>query len=89
MANPIGAVVVPSYPGRTVAVTPSDSTRFAPSVIIIRGAGTAHLIPAIPSDAAAIAWTTTAENYVVPGLYVGVNSTSLTASDIVRVQVNE
>lgn len=89
MGNPIGAVMVPSYPGRVVAVTASDSTRFAPSVIIIRGAGTAYLIPAIPNGAPAIPWTTTAENYVVPGLYVGVNSTNLTASDIVRCQVNE
>ena len=89
MANPIGQVMVPSYPGRTVAVTPSDSTRFPPSVIIIRGPGRADCIPAIPNDATAVPWTTTAENYVVPGIYVGVNSTNLTASDIVRCQVNE
>lgn len=89
MTNPIGAVRVPSYPGRVVAVDPSDTTRFAPSVIIIRGVGRADCIPAIPNGAAAIVWTTTAENFVVPGLYVGVNLTSLTASDIVRCQVNE
>lgn len=89
MANPIGEVVVPSYPGRVVAVTASDSTRFPASVIILGGAGAATLIPAIPSGATAVTWTTTSENFVVPGLYVGVNSTSLTATDIKRVQISE
>jgi hypothetical protein len=89
MTNPIGPVTVPSYPGRVVAVTASDSTRFAPSVIVLGSPGVAHLIPAIPNGATAIVWTTTAENFVVPGLYVGVNATSLTASDVKRVQVNE
>lgn len=89
MANPIGPVTVPSYPGRVVAVTASDSTRFSPSVIVIGSPGIAHLIPAIPNGATAVVWTTTAENFVVPGLYVGVNSTSLTASDIKRLQISE
>lgn len=89
MSNPIGPVNVPSYPGRVIAVTASDLTRFAPSVIILGSPGIAHLIPAIPNNATAVVWTTTQENFEVPGLYIGVNLTSLTASDIKRVQVNE
>jgi len=76
-------------PGRVVAVTASDATRFSASVIVLGSAGVAHLIPAIPSDASAVVWTTTAENFIVPGLYVGVNATSLTAGDIKRIQINE
>lgn len=89
MGNPIGQIVVPSYPGRVVDVTASDSTRFAPSVIILGGAGAATLIPAIPNGATAVEWTTSQENYVVPGLYVGVNSTDLTATDVKRIQISE
>lgn len=87
MGNPIGQVVVPSYPGGCIAVTPSDATRFAPSVVIIRGSGRADCIPAIPNGATAVPWTTSAENFHVPHLCVGVNSTNLTASDIVRVEI--
>lgn len=89
MSNPIGPVTVPSYPGRVLDVTPSDSARFPASAIVLGAAGAASLIPAIPSGASAVVWTTTAENFVCPGLYVGVNSTGTTASDIKRIQIHE
>ena len=87
--NPLGPVTVPTMPGRVSAVTASDTTRFAASVIVLGSPGVAVLIPAIPSDATAVPWTTTAENFIVPGLYVGVNATDLTASDIKRIQIHE
>lgn len=88
-ANPIAPVTIPVMPGRIADVTPSDSSsnNFAPSVIVCTN-GTISAIPVLPDGASAVVWTTTQENFVVPGIYVRVNSTGTSATGCKRLQVD-
>ncbi len=88
-ANPIGPVNVPSMPGYVVDVEPSDTATFQPSVIIVAAVGTVKLTPASPANAPDVVWTTTVENFVVPGLYRAVKADGTDATDIKRIQINE
>lgn len=89
-AQQIAPVTIPVMPGRVLDVTTSDSAddNFQPSIIVCGSPGTISAVPALPtSGASAVVWTTTLENFVVPGLYVRVNASGTTASDCKRLQV--
>lgn len=86
MINAAGRVEVPTYPPTCYDVTKSDSTIFNPSVVIATN-GTITVVPAWPSNATAVTWTTTQENFVIPHLCIKVMSTGTSATDIKRVQV--
>lgn len=89
-AQQIAPVTIPVMPGRVVTVTPSDDAadNFPPSIIVCGIAGDITAVPALPSTGAvAVTWTTTQENFVVPGLYIRVNATGTTASGCFRLQV--
>jgi hypothetical protein len=82
MANTNPSPTFPQFPGDAAAVTVSDTTRFAPSVIYV---GTTGNVNVVTSQGTTVLFTAVPAGAVIPVRVIGVNSTSTTASTLVRI----
>jgi len=72
----------PQFPGDAATVTVSDTTRFAPSVIYV---GTTGNVNVVTSQGTTVLFAAVPAGAVIPVRVIGVNSTSTTASTLVRI----
>jgi hypothetical protein len=71
----------PQFPGDAAAVTTSNTTRFAPSVIYVGGTGD---VSVVTSQGTTVVFVAVPAGAVVPVRVIGVNTAS-TATSMVRI----
>ena len=71
----------PQFPGDAEAVTKSDTTRFAPSVVYV---GTTGNVSVVTSQGTTVVFTAIPAGAIIPVRVIGVNAAT-TAADMVRI----